>query len=163
MADDAHAAHPKQRSAAVLVVVQSPTEVVESLAAQHRPHLGGDGAGKRLAQQVAEETPDALAGLERHVAHKSVADNHVRMAVEDVAAFHVADEMDWQRFEQREALAGEVVAFALFLADGEQADTGLGDFKDGPRVHLAHHGELLKVVGFAVDIGADVEQDTRGL
>jgi len=52
--------------------------------------------------------------------HKSVADNHVRLAREDVAALNVADEADGQRLEQRKA--SRVRSLPCFLLrDGEQA------------------------------------------
>ena len=66
--------------------------------------------------------------------------------------------MDGQSLEQGQRLAGKLVALGLLFADGEQADAGLGDFENAAGVHLAHHGELLKILRFAIDVGAYVEQ-----
>jgi hypothetical protein len=81
------------------------------------------------------------------------------VAVEEVAAFDVADEVDVREgAQQREGVVGEGVALGVFFADGEQADAGVVDEQDVARVHVAHDGELDEVVGVAVDVGADVEQ-----
>ena len=69
---------PSRWRAAVLAIIQAMAEFVEGLAREQRAHLRGDGAGERLAQHIAHKAAHALAGLERHVAHKAVADNHVR-------------------------------------------------------------------------------------
>ena len=158
VADDADAAHAEQGRAAIFAVVEAAAELVEGAAGEQRAHLGGHGAGKRLAQHFAHKAAYALAGFERHVADKAVADDDVGQAAEDVAALHVADEADGQRLEQRKGLAGEVVALGLFFADGEQADARLVDFEHGAGIHLAHQRELGQILGFAVHIGAHVEQ-----
>src|SRR6266567_8007128 len=156
--DDAHATHTQQHRAAVFGVVEAPAELVEGLPRKQRPHLGRDGAGERFPQHVAHKTANALAGLECYVAHKTVADNHVGVAVEDVAAFHIADELDGERFEQLKRLTREVVALGLFFADGEQADARFLHLEHAAGVHLTHYGELLQVMGLAIHVGAHVEQ-----
>ncbi len=94
VADDADAAHAEQRRAAVLGVVEALLEVVEGLAREQRADLRGDGGLERLAQQRADQFGGALAGLEGDVADEAVADRDVGVAVEEVAAFDVADEVD---------------------------------------------------------------------
>ena len=106
-------------------VIEPAAEFVEGLPRQQRAHLRGDRARERLAQHIAHKAADALAGLQRHVAHKAVADNHVGLAAENVAPLHVADEADGQRLEQRKGLARQVVALGLFFADGEQTHARL--------------------------------------
>ena len=106
-------------------VVEAAAKVVEGAARQQRAHLRRDGVSERVAQHVAHKAADAFAGFERHVAHKTVADDHVGVAVEDVAALHVADEVDGQGLEQRQRLAGQVVALGFFFADGEQTHARL--------------------------------------
>ena len=106
-------------------VIQPPAKVVERPPRKQRAHLGRHRAGQRLAQHVAHKPAHAFAGLQRHVAHKAVADDHVGLAAEDVAAFNVADEVDRQRLQQRKRLARQVVALGLFFADREQAHARL--------------------------------------
>ena len=53
---------------------------------------------------------------------KPVAHDDVRLAGINIAAFHVADEMNGQRFEQRSCRAREFVALVFFFADGKQPD-----------------------------------------
>ena len=76
----------------------------------------------------------------------------------DVAPFDVAHKTDGQRLEQREGLVGQVVAFGFFFANIEQAHARRVDLQHGAGVNLAHHGKLRQIVGFAVDVGAHVQQ-----
>ena len=78
--DDAHPAHAQQRRAAVLPVIQPAPEVVKGLPREQRAHLRRHRPRQRLAQHVAHKAAHALAGLQRHVAHKAVAHNHVGLA-----------------------------------------------------------------------------------
>ena len=93
-----------------------------------------------------------------HVAHESITDDHIGLAVEDVAALNVADEVDGQGFEERKSFAGKLVALGFFLADGKKADSGPRDLENAAGIHLAHHGELFEVLRFAVDVSADVKK-----
>ena len=77
VADDADAAHAEQRRATVFAVVEAAAELVEGLAGEQRAHLGGDGAGERLAQHIAHKAAHALTGFEGHVADKAVADDDI--------------------------------------------------------------------------------------
>ena len=161
MADDAHPAHAQQRRTAVLPVIQSAAEFVEGLPRQQRSHLCGYGAGQRLAQHVAHKAANTFAGLQRHVAHKAVAHNHVRQSAEDVAPFHVADELDRQRLQQRERLTGQIVALGLFFANREQTHARRVDFEHAAGIHFAHHGKLLQIMRLAVHVRAHIQQHAR--
>ena len=49
---------------------------------------------QRFLQQVANRFHHAFGDLQRHVADEAVADDDVELAVVEVAAFDVADEVD---------------------------------------------------------------------
>src|SRR5262249_2995367 len=104
----------------------------------------------------------AFGDFERDVADEAVADDHVATAVVEIAAFDVADEVDRQLLEQREHFFRQLVALALFFADGEQADAGLRLLEDATVIDVAHDGELGEIGRFAVDVGADVDDDGGG-
>ena len=87
---------PKQRRTAVFAVIEAAAEIVECPPREQRTHLRRHGARERLAQHIAHKTTHAFACLQRHVAHKAVAHNHVCQAGEDVAALNVANELDRQ-------------------------------------------------------------------
>ena len=118
---------------------------------------------RRLAERGGDQLHDPLGGLESDVADETIADGDVAVAVEEVAAFDVADEVDSGKgAEQRKGVAGEGVALGVFFADGEQADARVGNLEDVLGVDVPHDGELDEVVGVGVDVGADVEQEGRG-
>ena len=102
---------------------------------------------------------ERLGGLEHDVADEAVADDHVGVAVEDVAAFGVAHEVEAGLLQDAERFLRQLVALAFFLADGEQADARRFDAEEHLRVEVAHDGELAEVGGLGVDVRADVEQD----
>ena len=62
-----------------------------------------------------------FAHFQRDVADETVADNDVGISGINIAAFHIADEMNGQRLEQRSRRAGQLIALVLFFADGKQA------------------------------------------
>ena len=156
----ADSADAEQRGAAVLGVVEALFEVAEGLAGEERADLGGDGGLQGFAEGDGDELGGAFAGLEGDVADEAVADDDVGVAVEEVAAFDVADEVDvGELAEEGQGVAGEGVALGVFFADGEQADAGAVDAEDVAGVHVAHDGELDEVVGVGVDVGAYVEEE----
>ena len=120
--DDAHALDAQQRRAAVLGIIHALLEILESRARQHVSDFARDGGFQRLAQHLVDHVHQAFAHLQRDVADESVADDHVGLAGEDIAAFHVADEMNGQRLQQRRGGARQLVALVLFFADGKQPD-----------------------------------------
>ena len=76
-------------------------------------------------------------------------------------AFHVADEVDGQGFQQRGGGAGQFVTLMLLFADGKQADAGLGFTENDARINIAHHGELREHARGAIHVGADVDHHHR--
>ena len=83
------------------------------------------------------------------------------MAGEKIAAFHVANEINVEAFEQRQGIARERIALVLLFADREQTDARPFDAQHQARVDLAHQRELLEHLRFAVDIGAHVDHHHR--
>ena len=91
----------------------------EGFARKQRSDLGGDCAPQRVLEHVAHQPGQALTGLERHIAYKAIANDHISMAVVEVTPFHVADESERQCLEQRKRFTRELVALAFFFADGK--------------------------------------------
>ena len=160
VADDTDSADTEQGRATVLGVIDALLEVLEGTAGEEGPDLGCDGGLEGLSQQDADQACGSLAGLDGDVANESIADDDVGVTVEEVAALDVADEVHLRAcLEQGEGVVGEGVSLAVLLADGEEADAGMGDVQDVAGIHVAHDGELEEVVWVAIDVGANVEQD----
>ena len=120
--DEADAVHAEQRSAAVFGVVETLFEIGEGAAREQVSDLPGDRGFQSFSESGAHQVGDAFGGFQRYVAYKSVGDDDVHLAAVEVASFDVADKI------QREAASdswkdsrGQLVALALFFADGEQA------------------------------------------
>jgi hypothetical protein len=158
--DDANALDAQQRSAAVFGIIHALLEFVEGGARQQGADLARDGGFQRLAQHLVHHFHQAFADLQRHVADEAVADDDVGVAGINIAAFHVADEMNGERFEQRRGGARELVAFVLFFADGEQPHARPMGVKDDARVDVAHDGELRQHARRTIDVGAHVDHHT---
>ena len=101
----------------------------------------------------------ALRNLQSYVSYEAVRHNHIYLPVVEVAAFHVSDKIQWQLLEQLKRLAGEFVALGFFFADGQQPNARPPRAKHAAEVNLTHHGKLLKVLGRAIDVSSDIEQD----
>ena len=103
--------------------------------------------------------------LEGDVAGEPVGDDDVDLVGHHVAALDVADEPGAGGGEgalagqERVGLLDQRVALRLLLADGEEADPGLGDAVALAGEHRAHLGELHQPGRLALGVGAGVEQD----
>lgn len=159
MAYDADAADAEEGGAAVLGVVEALLPGLEGLLGEESADLRSDGGAQVFAEGGADEFGQAFAGLEGDVADEAVADDDVGAAIEEVAAFDVADDVEAGGAKKGEGFPGLGVALGVFFADGEQADAGVGDVEDAAGVEVAHDGELEEVCGVGVDVGADIEED----
>ncbi len=117
-------------------------------------------------QQESHRLGHALGNLQRDVAHESIAYQHVGLAVEQVAAFDVAHEIQRQFLDQLEGFLGQLVALGFFFADGEHAHARMlggrkAVGKNRAEIHVAHDGELLQILRLGIDVGAHVDQDGR--
>ena len=68
--------------------------------------LAADGSLQRLLQQEAHGLHHALGNLQRHVADKAVAYQHIGLAVVEIAAFDIAHEIQRQLSESACRLRG---------------------------------------------------------
>ena len=80
--------------------------------------------------------------FEQDIADKSIADDDIRAAVEQVFRFDIADEIERQRRDQGAGFVDKFVAFAFFFAVGEHADTRIAQAKRFCGVDFAHQREL---------------------
>src|SRR5664280_3341131 len=157
VAHQARPAHAEQRRPPVLGVVRLALEGREHAFRQQHADRRLRRAPRLAAQQGVDHLAQPLGDLEHDVAHETVADHHVHAAVVDVAPLDVADEVQPGIGEQAVRLDRHAVALALLLADREQADARVRHPQHRLRVEVAHDGELLQVLRFAVDVRADVE------
>src|SRR5471032_2849707 len=119
------------------------------------------------AQRVAEEARHALHCLQRDVADETVAYHDVGGALEDVVALDVAVEVERAALVvSLQQLAGGLdhfVALDVLGADVQQADGRALDFFHGRDQHRTHDGELVQVMRFAIDVGAQVQHIGRSI
>src|SRR5688572_2478858 len=120
MPDEAQAVDAEERRAAELRRVDAAGESSEGGTRQHRPEARGGRRRQFLAQHRPDRADDAFADLQRDVAGEAVADDDVRLALEQVTGLDVADERQPAGLEGAERLAGELIALERLLADREQ-------------------------------------------
>ena len=99
MTNDADAAHAKQQRTAVFGVVEPAAEIIECLAGEQCTNLSGDRRIQRGTQSITDKTSDTFTGFKSDIADESITDYYIGIAVENVAAFDVADEIDRERFQ----------------------------------------------------------------
>src|SRR5579862_5259135 len=85
------------------------------------------------------------------------------MAVVQIAALDVADELDRQPLKQLECFAGEFVSLALFFTDGKEADAWTFYAENRAAINFAHDRKLLKILRGAINVGADIEENGCGV
>src|SRR6185369_2075926 len=105
MADDADAFDAQQWSTAVFGVVEALLEVGEGLARKQKSYLAGDGSLQRFLQQESHGLDHALRDLEGNITDEAIADEHVGLAVVQVAALDVADKIHRQFLDELVGLA----------------------------------------------------------
>src|SRR5262249_52331486 len=84
VADEAAAVDPEEGRGAVLAVVGAGADGVEGGLGEEVAGLGARVPPQLLAEHAAEELGERLGALQQHVADEAVADDDVRLAVEDV-------------------------------------------------------------------------------
>ncbi len=67
---------------------------------------------QRLFQNRTHRLHQSLADLQRHVADKTIAHDYIGVSVIQVAAFHIAQEVQPKRLDELERIARELVALA---------------------------------------------------
>src|ERR1017187_507613 len=159
VADDARAAHAQQGRAAVLGIIQALLESGEGGLGDDVSDFAANAGFEGLAQELLDHVAQTLADFQGDVADEAVADHHIDVARIDVAAFHVADEVEVEVFEHGRRGVGELVALVFLLADGEQADTRIGAVQDVARIDRGHDRELAQHAGSAIDVGSDIHEN----
>src|SRR5580698_7907073 len=160
VADDGDAADAEQRRAAVFGGIGALAETVESVFGEHVADLRFEAALDGFFQHGANVLDQSFADLQRDVADEAVADDHVHIAAEYVAAFDVANEVERKLLQARRGFAGQLVAFHFFFADGKQSHARPLGSPDRAVINLAHHCELLDLLGLGINVRADVEDDS---
>ena len=158
------AAEAEQDRSAVAFRVEPRGELAQPAALQERADPCGPCGGQRGAQLGRGEPDRALERLQRDVAREAVGDDHVELAGQQVAAFHVAREAQRQRAVRRVAgqqlvrAPGELVPLARLGPDGQQPHPGGGHAERGLRVGHAELAELDQHLRLGVGRGARVYQ-----
>src|SRR5207247_6320422 len=102
VADDGGRPNAQKRHAAVLGIVDLLAKVSECRSREDIAQFGKKRLGDLLLHEMQDGLRGALHRLQRHVADEAVADDDVRLAVEDIAALHVADEVQGGLLEDPE-------------------------------------------------------------
>ena len=144
-------------------VIEALERRPEGLAHHERRQFRQDAAAGVLFEPALEERRDALPELQEDISHEPVADNDLRRSLQDVPALDVADKVEIARLKKRVRLLGGFVSLALLFSDIEKPDRGARDAEHLADIHASHHGELKKMTGTAVDVGARVEKEANAL
>jgi hypothetical protein len=162
------AAQAEQRRAPVRLGIEPGAELAQPATLQQRAHPGGAGASEGGPQLRRGKAQRPFEGLERHVAGETVGDDHIDGACHQVAALHVALEVQWQRAAERfrrqqfVGAAGQRVSLARLGADREQTDSGHGGAERDLRVGHAQLAELDEHLRLRVGRRARVDEHRRG-
>jgi hypothetical protein len=76
-------------------------------------------------------------------------------------ALDIAEKIQMTLLQEQEGFFGNVVAFCVFLPNGEKTDGGRGDMKDRLGKHVPHNAELEQLGGITVYICPPVQHDTE--
>ena len=79
-------------------------------------NFGKEAGHDFLFQKLHEHSRRALAGLQRDISPKAVADNHVEISRKQIARFHVAHKVYGQLLYQPESFFGEFIALFVLRA-----------------------------------------------
>ena len=106
---------------------------------------------------IEEELGHAFDGLNEDIAGEAVHHGDIGDVMGDLAGLDVPDEVQVAGAKGAVHLDDELVAFGVFLADGNEADAGRPDAMAELHYRGAHVRVLDEVGGAGVGIGADVE------
>ncbi len=147
MGDETASRDSEKRHRTVFGIVRPALEAQERRAREPAAEPRTQRSPELFAHHGDDQLGHRFGGLQQDVAHESIADHDVRLAVEDVAPFDVADEIETGRLEGTKDLARQTGALGLFLADRQEADPGRGDADDLLGIEVPHDGELAQVLG----------------
>src|SRR5262249_11479729 len=147
----------KQRSAAILLVIDPSSNPAERRAKQQRADHAKRATTNLFANQGKRQLANPLGELHQHVSDETVADHHVDQPTRNILAFDVAGEVDSSLAQERVRLLHELAAFGVFLAITQQTDDRTGISQDESRVAVTHYPKLIQMLGTAVGVRPDVE------
>ena len=159
MADGDYALDAEQDSSAVLVAAEGVFGPAED-------RLEGSGCcgegGICLCgahDGAHEELGHALEALENRVAREAVGHDDVEGTCKQVVALGIAGELRHGLLQTGMALLGKHGALRLLGAIVEQRHARLVDIQDNARIGKAHLRKLNEVLGLAVGVGTQIEED----
>ena len=124
--------------------------------------LCGQRGGHCLAHLCHQQHTGALNRFQDHIPCKSVADDHVRLIPENIAALNIAAEIQTalpvQLREARMGFLRQRVALMLLRAIADQAHAGTVQTIDRLHIGAAHQRKLQKILAAALSIRAAVDQ-----
>src|SRR5438270_10335524 len=94
MGDDRDAVHANEQPTAQLPPVDAPAQRLELGTEQHATDRGDGIALDRIPDRTKEQLGRPFSGLDEDIAGKSVANDHVGLALEEIVALDIADEVD---------------------------------------------------------------------
>src|SRR5699024_8431951 len=104
---------------------------------------------------------ESLGELEYGISHKAVADDHVGYSVWNINYFGVSNEVYVGIFKHLIGFLNDHASLFLLHAYIGKADGRIFYSEHVLRVNGTHFSELLKILGFAVDISAAVKKKRK--
>src|SRR5678815_623480 len=110
VAHDGNPLNSGQRCAAVLRIVEPALESAKCVLSEDGSNFRRKGAMQFLSKHRNERFEQSLTKFQSDVSRESVADNHIDITFEDIAAFNIADEVDGRLAKRLERLLREFVS-----------------------------------------------------
>ena len=163
MADDTVAIDPQERSPSVFRVVQPFFQSADGPLHQKIGNLRPDIILRLPFENGADRLPEPLADLQGHIAHKSIANDHIHLPAIEVPALDVANIVHIRLRQDIVDLPGQLIPFSFFLSVAQDTDPGFFRSQDILRIGVPHHGKLDEVEGFTVHIASRIDEDGQAL
>lgn len=126
MRHDAAAIQTHQQCASVFCVIKHLPQIAIGRVREQSADLGDPVLVKLLLEDVENGDQRTFNGFEHDVAHKTIADNHIRDAAQHVLSLDIADEIELLGFrKQLVSFTAQTVALGAFFTDIEQRDPRL--------------------------------------
>jgi len=148
------AVEPKQWRAPIHFRVHPAADRMKCALGQQCPELALGVGGQLALEHGKKSQRQALGGFQHDVANESVTNNNVNAVSEQVVSLNVANEVQVQMLAQFESLQCQLVAFAFFSPDAQNADPRSGRAEQRTGVNATHDGVMRQMDRFAFDIRA---------
>src|SRR6266511_1418276 len=159
MGNNADAVDAEKGTAAVLFVIRLVLDVFKCVPSEIRTGHSPFGAFKFVPQTLKNRHRDRFAGVQDHVADKSVAYDNFDWVLEQMPAFDVADEVERTLLQHLEDFLGLLSALHVFFAERYQTNRRILVAENMARINRAHERVLKKVFGPCVDVCACIDQN----